>query len=104
MHCQLLTHVLRIWVQHSYDLLVHNGDISYADNRLHINGGTQYIDDMNGFFANITTISAHKSYMMTVGNHEAYCAYTEYVHRALNQPWNQSGSSNMMYYSFDYVR
>ena len=36
-----------------YDLLVHNGDISYADNRLHINEGTQYIDDMNLFFANM---------------------------------------------------
>lgn len=57
-----------------YDLLMHNGDISYADNRLHINEGTQYIDDMNSFFANISCFSALRPYMMTVGNHEAVCA------------------------------
>lgn len=41
-----------------------------ADNRLHINAGTQYIDDFNGFMANISALSATVPYMMTVGNHE----------------------------------
>ena len=34
-------------------ITIPDGDISYADNRLHINEGTQYIDDMNLFFANM---------------------------------------------------
>ena len=46
--------------------------------------------------------SAIRPYMMTVGNHEAYCSYIEYIVRAINQPWNQSGSTDLLYYSMDY--
>ena len=95
----------------AFDIILHNGDISYADNRLHINDGTQYMDDFNGFMTNISCLSSQTPYMLAVGNHEAYCAYIEYVVRAINQPWNASSrraaalpgppSGSLFYYSMD---
>jgi len=83
-----------------FDFVVHNGDISYADNRIGVRNGTLYQDWMDVFYANVSRYAALKPYMLSPGNHEAPCAYGEYNVRAAAMPHWGSGSADVQYYSY----
>lgn len=52
-----------------FDFVIHNGDISYADNRIGERNGTVYQDWLNLFFANVSAYASRVPYMMSPGNH-----------------------------------
>merc|ERR1711865_880292 len=93
--------MLAQWAQADlYDWSIHNGDISYADNRIGVRGGTMYNDWMNVFYANVSRYAALKPYMVSPGNHEYPCNYVEYEARSRMMPYISSGSSDVQYYSY----
>eukprot|EP01102_Stenamoeba_stenopodia_P008659 TRINITY_DN2516_c0_g2_i1.p1 TRINITY_DN2516_c0_g2~~TRINITY_DN2516_c0_g2_i1.p1 ORF type:complete len:532 (+),score=131.78 TRINITY_DN2516_c0_g2_i1:125-1720(+) len=75
------------------DLIVHNGDISYAD-------GYEALGDH--FMRKIETVAAYVPYMVVPGNHEDFFDFTPYKNRFTIMPWEDSGGESPMYYSFDY--
>ena len=79
-----------------YDFIIHNGDVSYADNRPH----AQYNSWMNLFYANVSRYGSKKPYMLGPGNHEAPCDYAEYDIRNAHMPHYASKSNDVEYYSY----
>ena|SRR3990167_7726408 len=89
-----------------FDLFVHLGDISYANDH-----PLQYERTWNTWFESMQSAMAHIPYMVSVGNHESWCrnpvcAVPTYNFTTYNQkfrmPGNESGSGTNMFYSFDY--
>jgi predicted phosphodiesterase len=76
----------------SIDLIIHAGDLSYA------NG---YQPDWDTWFNQIQDNAAHLPYMVVAGNHENDYNYSATRNR-FNMPNLQSGSQNELYYSFNY--
>mmetsp|Transcript_253 Transcript_253/g.750 ORF Transcript_253/g.750 Transcript_253/m.750 type:complete len:505 (+) Transcript_253:57-1571(+) len=76
----------------SMDMMIHAGDISYADALQHI---------WDEFLRMVEGISAYVPYMVCPGNHEIPWLFTAYRTR-FSMPGNSSGSNSNMYYSFDY--
>ena len=79
-------------------MLVHGGDISYADNyhktsNWHI--WRQYISKLQPF-------SSQVLYMTGPGNHETQFNFTAY-HNWFHMPYKRSRSTSPDYYSFDYL-
>jgi hypothetical protein len=86
----------------AFDWVIHNGDISYADNHI---GATKlhptvYIDWLDVFYGNVSAYSATKPYMLAPGNHEFPCSYGEYNAHAVQMPHWASESSDAQYYSY----
>ncbi|XP_035678872.1 acid phosphatase type 7-like [Branchiostoma floridae] len=86
------------------DLVLHAGDLSYADNF----GTTFGSGDGNNswvwvqYMTSLHDVTARVPYMTCPGNHEAqfdFAAYRNWLH----MPGNESGSSSPYYYSFDYL-
>eukprot|EP01094_Clydonella_sp_ATCC50884_P011555 TRINITY_DN2134_c0_g1_i3.p1 TRINITY_DN2134_c0_g1~~TRINITY_DN2134_c0_g1_i3.p1 ORF type:complete len:421 (+),score=68.47 TRINITY_DN2134_c0_g1_i3:19-1281(+) len=81
------------WVLNgSADILVHAGDISYA------NGYQPTWDD---YMRKVESIVSHVPYMVAPGNHEVFYNFTSYKSR-FAMPGKQSKSDTNMFYSFDY--
>lgn len=76
----------------SINLVIHNGDISYADS-------TERIWDE--YFRMIEGYAGRVAYMTCVGNHENYYNFTAYYTR-LTMPYLQCDSTSKQYYSFNY--
>mmetsp|Transcript_18328 Transcript_18328/g.70799 ORF Transcript_18328/g.70799 Transcript_18328/m.70799 type:complete len:531 (+) Transcript_18328:49-1641(+) len=74
------------------DLIIHAGDISYAD-------GFMYTWD--SYMRKVEFFSAYVPYMPVDGNHEIFYNFTAYKHR-FDNPGKQSRSNTNMYFSFDY--
>lgn len=95
----------KLAAEESFDFVVHNGDISYADH--HISSRTKpgvapsiYLDWMDIYYANISAYSSRVPYMLSPGNHEYPCNYGEYKARAAMMPFHGSQSPDMQYYSY----
>lgn len=95
----------RLAAEGDFDFVIHNGDISYADNR--ISSRTKpgvapsiYIDWMDLFYANVSAYSRRVPYMLSPGNHEYPCNYGEYEARAAMMPSQAAGSTDVQYYSY----
>jgi 3',5'-cyclic AMP phosphodiesterase CpdA len=78
---------------------------SYADNHIGTRGkpgvpDSIYNDWMDVFYANVSAYGMIKPYMLSPGNHEAPCDYTEYNARAAAMPFRQSKSTDVQYYSY----
>jgi hypothetical protein len=84
----------------NFDWVIHNGDISYADNQIGRDNGTHYNDWMDVFYANASKYSSRRPYMTSPGNHEYPCDYIEYEARSAMMPFAGSGSTDMQYYSY----
>merc|ERR1719310_1714972 len=54
---------------------------------------------MNMFYHNISAVSAHRPWMLGVGNHEGVCEYSEFERRAASNPYKASGSTSPQYFS-----
>ncbi|XP_077983489.1 acid phosphatase type 7-like [Glandiceps talaboti] len=81
-------------------LVVHAGDISYADDFSLIQHNNSFV--WTEYMAMIQPFSARVPYMVGPGNHEAqfgFAAYKNWFH----MPHNISQSSSPFYYSFDYM-
>jgi predicted MPP superfamily phosphohydrolase len=76
----------------SIDLIVHPGDLSYA------NG---YQPDWDTWFNQIEVNAARIPYMIVAGNHEEVYDINATLAR-FNNPYLQSGSESEFYYSFNY--
>jgi len=74
------------------NLIVHSGDISYADSDETI---------WDEYFRMIEPFASHVPYMTAPGNHENYYNFSAYYSR-LNMPVEASGSTSKQYYSFNY--
>merc|ERR1719379_2328119 len=95
----------RLSAADNFDFVVHNGDISYADNRIGDRDKpgfppSIYIDWMDRYYANISSYASKVPYMLSPGNHEYPCDYGEYAARAAMMPHWGSGSNDMQYYSY----
>jgi len=95
----------KLAAEDDFDFVIHNGDVSYADNR--ISSRTKpgvppsiYNDWMDLFYANVSAYSKRIPYMLSPGNHEYPCNYGEYEARAAMMPFHGSNSSDMQYYSY----
>lgn len=80
--------------------IIHAGDISYADNRASINGGSIYDGIINDFYNLVQNASAYVPYMMSVGNHEAILGYLAFQTRVSTTMPQGSGSN--FWYSWNY--
>eukprot|EP00698_Gefionella_okellyi_P009452 TRINITY_DN2401_c0_g1_i2.p1 TRINITY_DN2401_c0_g1~~TRINITY_DN2401_c0_g1_i2.p1 ORF type:complete len:409 (+),score=72.80 TRINITY_DN2401_c0_g1_i2:128-1354(+) len=79
---------------HSTDLVIHVGDISYCD----FNGekqGNQTI--WNTFMDEISPIAAHVPYMVSIGNHDKFYKSTPYL-----STFAPPGNGKRTYYDFTY--
>lgn len=81
------------------DQILHVGDISYADDRIHLNNGTFYQGILNYFYNVVSSYGAKVSYATTPGNHEASCNFNDYLGRNPT-PFIESGSPSSMFYAF----
>ncbi|XP_065177312.1 acid phosphatase type 7-like [Sycon ciliatum] len=79
-------------------MVVHSGDISYADDRLSSSNWQVWVE----FLRRLQPIPQHVLYMTAPGNHEAQFNFTAY-HNWFHMPHAQSNSSSPDYYSFDYL-
>ena len=77
---------------HTVSLVLHDGDISYADE-------DESIWDV--YFNMIEPFASVVPYMTTTGNHESYYNFSAYYNR-LTMPVASSNSTNKQYYSFNY--
>ncbi|EGG22315.1 hypothetical protein DFA_04433 [Cavenderia fasciculata] len=77
-----------------YDMILHVGDISYADYDRVLQGNQTIWND---FLSTIEPITSSIPYMSTPGNHDVF-----YSFQAYQQTFNMPGSSNEPWYSFDY--
>mmetsp|Transcript_30217 Transcript_30217/g.33771 ORF Transcript_30217/g.33771 Transcript_30217/m.33771 type:complete len:385 (-) Transcript_30217:57-1211(-) len=74
------------------DLIVHYGDISYADGDY---------ERWNSWAALSQPLTATIPYIVGVGNHEDHDNFTPYKDRFLN-PWRESGAPDNCFYSFSF--
>jgi len=82
----------------NFDLLLHAGDISYANDRPWNNS---YVFD--DYMKMITPIVSQLPYMTSTGNHESQFQFAAYTARyPTNYPANNSASKSNFWYSFDY--
>jgi len=89
------------------DFLVHNGDISYADNLYYDRNGTGYLDWMDTFYDNIRGFATTMPIMFAPGNHEWPCDMAEYKRRQAMMPSHDAGSwnsSNWYAHTFGQIR
>lgn len=77
------------------EMVVHNGDISYADMEIKSNNGTTYQDFLDYHYENTSAFASRVPYMLMPGNHEPPCDYLEFRRRAV-RPAMQRGD----YYSY----
>lgn len=77
------------------DMVIHNGDISYADMEIKTNNGSTYQDFLDYHYQNTSAFAARVPYMLLPGNHEPPCDYLEFRRRAV-RPGMQRGD----YYSY----
>jgi len=75
------------------DLILHNGDISYAD-------GYESLNDR--FMRKIEPIAAFVPYQTVPGNHEDFFQFVPYLNRFSIMPFEESNATSPMYYSFNY--
>jgi len=84
-----------LWFENnSVQLLIHGGDISYAD-------GTMSIWDQ--YFRMVQPFASAIPFMTAAGNHENYYRFSTYYHR-FQMPVAESGSKDKQYYSFNYEK
>eukprot|EP01098_Paradermamoeba_levis_P006724 TRINITY_DN2792_c0_g4_i2.p1 TRINITY_DN2792_c0_g4~~TRINITY_DN2792_c0_g4_i2.p1 ORF type:complete len:310 (+),score=91.61 TRINITY_DN2792_c0_g4_i2:513-1442(+) len=79
------------------DMIVHVGDISYADDYFPSSTNSRIEDE---YFQRLQPIAAYVPMMTTVGNHEKQFDFAAYLNRTF-MPTHSSGSR--FYYSFDYL-
>ena len=79
-------------------MLVHGGDISYADD--HFRGHNWYI--WRKYISKLQPFASEVLYMTGPGNHEAQFNFTAY-HNWFHMPYKRSNSTSPDYYSFDYL-
>ncbi|EGC29313.1 hypothetical protein DICPUDRAFT_93173 [Dictyostelium purpureum] len=77
-----------------YAMIIHVGDIAYADYDK-VEQGNQTI--WNDFLQSIQSVTSKLPYMTTPGNHDVFYSFTAY-----QTTFNMPGSSSMPWYSFDY--
>jgi acid phosphatase type 7 len=77
---------------YSINLVIHNGDISYADQDEQI---------WDTFFRMVQGYTSRVPFMTSPGNHETYYNFSAYYARLTN-PISQSNSPSKQYYSFNY--
>ncbi|KAK5576321.1 hypothetical protein RB653_007462 [Dictyostelium firmibasis] len=77
-----------------YSLILHIGDIAYADYDK-VEQGNQTI--WTDFLQSLESITSKVPYMTTPGNHDVFYSFTAY-----QNTFNMPGSSNMPWYSYDY--
>lgn len=95
--------VASIVQQHKAQLIVHCGDISYADDRADINNGTIYEGVWDDFLNEIQPYSSLVPYMFSPGNHESIYDFIVYQKRiSTSMPSVSSGSDSPFWYSYDY--
>jgi len=83
-----------------FDLLLHAGDISYANDRPWYWNNSYVFDD---YMKMITPIISEVPYMVATGNHESQFEFAAYTARyPTGYLSNNSGSSSNFWYSFDY--
>jgi len=95
-----------------FDFFFHVGDFSYADDDF--TDPDAYESIWNTWALSVEPITDRKAYMTSPGNHEASCRsvgsflcdakhdnFTAYRNR-FRMPYQESGGSNNMWYSFDY--
>lgn len=80
-------------------LLVHAGDMSYADDYKPV-GNSSYVWDT--YMDQMQAIVANVPYMTCPGNHERPFDFASYVNR-FRMPYSLSDSPSPLYYSFDYL-
>jgi Purple acid Phosphatase, N-terminal domain/Calcineurin-like phosphoesterase len=85
--------------KHKLDQILHVGDISYADDRIHIHNGSWYQGILNYFYNMVTEYGSTVPYATTPGNHEMSCDFNDYLGRN-PVPWEASQSPSSMFYSF----
>eukprot|EP00729_Bicosta_minor_P023817 gene23817-27041_t len=88
-----------------FDFVIHNGDISYADNKIASRtkpgvAPSIYNDWMDVYYANISAYATLKPYMLSPGNHEGPCDYGEYEARASAMPHFGAASLDVQIYSY----
>lgn len=76
-------------------MVVHNGDVGYADSEIKPSNGTRYQDFLDYHYENTSVFASRIPYMLMPGNHEAPCNFQEFTRRAV-RPAMQRGD----YYSF----
>ncbi|XP_006813910.2 uncharacterized protein LOC102800613 [Saccoglossus kowalevskii] len=81
-------------------LVVHAGDISYADDFSLIQHNNSFV--WTEYFAMIQPFAAYVPYMVGPGNHEAQFDFAAYKNW-FTMPYNISQSKSQFYYSFDYM-
>lgn len=81
-------------------MIVHAGDISYADNfdETHHNNSYIWVE----YMYNIQNLTARVPYMTAPGNHEAQFRFAAYLNW-FKMPCLQSSSLSPFWYSFDYM-
>ncbi|KJE97604.1 hypothetical protein CAOG_07432 [Capsaspora owczarzaki ATCC 30864] len=75
-----------------FNLSLFDGDLSYAD-------GVEFIEDM--YQRKIEVLAAFAPHMTAPGNHEGFTDFITYKAR-YNVPYEESGSTDPLYYSFNY--
>lgn len=96
MSSMMHAHVMRTFG--SLDMVVHVGDISYADDRLPSHNWKIW----KKFFEDLHPFASQVLYMTAPGNHETQFNFTAY-RNWLHMPFETSGSLSPDYYSFDYL-
>jgi len=92
--------------QGDFDLFVHMGDISYANDH-----PLEYEKTWQSWFTQMEPVMSKVPYMVSPGNHESWCRnpicalqtknFTTYKEK-FRMPGNESGSGTNMFYSFDF--
>lgn len=82
------------------DLIVHAGDISYADNRASINHGTIYDGVINQYFNEMMPATAQTPYMLSSGNHEAILDFLAYRTRVAPTMPIANATATPFWYSY----
>ena len=101
-----IKYVLDLSSSDEVDFYIHLGDISYANDH-----PLRYERTWNDWFEDMEPATAHKPYMVSVGNHESWCRnpicaiqtanFTTYKEK-FRMPGPECGTNTNMFYSYDY--
>lgn len=95
----------KLAASNGFDWVIHNGDISYADNRIPTRNWpgvspSIYMDFLDVFYGSISAYTRRVPLMLSPGNHEGPCKYGEYEARHAMMPYRGAKSNDMQYYSY----
>jgi acid phosphatase type 7 len=101
-----MTQLIRGSEAGAYDLVIHMGDISYANDH-----SAQFEETWTTWLTEMQPVMANVPYMVAPGNHESVCKalhcalqtsnFTTYKQK-FRMPGPESGTDTNMFYSFDY--